>query len=253
MNAFYGSKISEHLARLRDGSLLCRSVPIARTGRQQYRAEEIFTDTSMYPPARGGGLIDVERPAEEVFAKTTMASFEGSPLCDDHPAGFVTPLTWKTFAAGHLQNVREGPRLPDGNRTLCADLIVRDKALAEAIELGVKREVSCGYDCTYEGPRGDGSYVQRGIIGNHVAVVRKGRAGDGCRVYDSAVHVYTIDDVLSKFGRVLALAWQQFPHLQPAIAEFFDDPMFGVQTMDRAVDDAAQYAAQMRALHRRQL
>jgi len=53
------------------------------------------------------------------------------------------------------------------------------------------REVSCGYDAQYEQiEKGKGK--QREIIGNHVALVTKGRAGNRCTIQDSGDKENTI-------------------------------------------------------------
>jgi hypothetical protein len=169
MLAFIGSKLTKNLARLGDGSLLCRNVVIGRSGIQLYRPDELGIDGSSEK------LIRVERPESEVLSPETMASFEGVTLLDDHPgSGFITPASWRGMAMGHVQNIRPGPRV-DGDATLIGDLIVNDSQLIEKILSGTRREVSCGYDCQYV-PTDGGSYRQQMIRGNHVAVVRQGRA-----------------------------------------------------------------------------
>lgn len=63
-----------------------------------------------------------------------------------------------------------------------ADLYPRPEAV-DAVQSG-KREISCGYECEYV-PNGDGTYTQRNIRGNHVAVVERGRAGKRAAILDS--------------------------------------------------------------------
>jgi hypothetical protein len=188
MQAFVGSKISPHMARLNDGGLLCQGVPICRSGEQSYTPDELgitAAQLGMKPEHFAStSTIRVDRPEEEVFSRKTMASFEGAPICDDHPPGFVTTTNWRAWAAGHAQNIREGPRLPNGDRVLLADLIIRDEGLADKIERGIKRQISCGYDCTYLASD-DGTFKQVGIVGNHIACVARGRAGEHIRIYDS--------------------------------------------------------------------
>jgi hypothetical protein len=167
MIGYCASRISEHMARDGAGQLLCLSVPIAREGQQQYRASEIGISNS-------DDLVTVMRPASEVFSRAAMASFEGLPLTDDHPATFIRPENWSNYARGHVQNVREGKPLPSGERALIADLVVSDGNLISKIEAG-KRDISCGYICDYyELP--DGTWEQCNLRGNHISVVLKGRA-----------------------------------------------------------------------------
>jgi hypothetical protein len=61
-------------------------------------------------------------------------------------------------------------------------LITTEKGI-ELVKAGL-REVSCGYDAQYEQiEKGKGR--QRDIIGNHVALVTKGRAGSRCTIQDN--------------------------------------------------------------------
>ena len=64
-----------------------------------------------------------------------------------------------------------------------ADLHIHDKSLIQAVQNG-KREISCGYECEYI-DNGDGTYSQKNIRGNHIAVVTRGRAGKRAAILDS--------------------------------------------------------------------
>jgi len=175
MLAFTGSRISAHMSRDNAGALICHAVPIAREGWQEYRASEVGIEG-------GDDSVRVYRPPHEVFSKSTMASFEGKPVTDDHPGTFLTPENWSAYCRGHVQNVRVGETTDEGERTLVADLVINDRNLIEKIRNG-KREVSCGYDCFYL-ERADGTFQQSRIRGNHVAVVAQGRAGENVRIMD---------------------------------------------------------------------
>jgi hypothetical protein len=256
MHAFYGDRISPHMARLPDGALLCRGVPICRTGKQIYRVEELADFTGRLPKGvtARNGMVEVNRPEEEVLSARTMASFEGAPVTGPgHPPQFVTPSNWRAWASGHAQFVRPGPTLRNGDKTLCADLLIRDAPLAEQIENGTVRQISCGYDTEYQ-PEDDGTFTQRNIIGNHISVLKAGRAGEAIAIQDHAVQMYTVEDCLERFGLVLARAYE-LPHLRPVVDELFaewaEDEVR--QVMDARADDAADYAQQMRKFHRRAL
>lgn len=170
--AYYGSQISPHLVDTPEGFLICKDVPIARTGPQDYLARELQLDGD---PDR---LITVQRHPEDVFEEATLASFEGKPICDGHPPENVGPENYAAYTKGHVQNVRR-----DGEY-IVADLYINDANLANEVRNNVKREVSCGYLCNYV-PDGDG-YRQERIRGNHVAVVPKGRAGAAVAIHDTA-------------------------------------------------------------------
>lgn len=170
--AYYGSQISPHLVDTPEGFLICKDVPIARTGPQDYLARELQLDGD---PDR---LVTVQRHPEDVFEEATLASFEGKPICDGHPPENVGPENYAAYTKGHVQNVRR-----DGDY-IVADLYINDANLANEVRNNVKREVSCGYLCNYV-PDGSG-YKQTRIRGNHLAVVPKGRAGASVSIKDAA-------------------------------------------------------------------
>ena len=176
MIQYYGYTISPNQIETGEGFLICRNVPISRTGDQEYMGWEIGI-----PGAGGGQIVTVHRPPEEVFSTAALASFEGKPVTNDHPPVLIGPDDVKTYEMGHAQNVRRG----DGEweEYTLADLHIHDRELIDAVQSG-KREISCGYECEYV-PNGDGTYTQRNIRGNHVAVVERGRAGKRAAILDS--------------------------------------------------------------------
>lgn len=176
MIQYYGYTISPNQIETGEGFLICRNVPISRTGDQEYMGWEIGI-----PGAGGGQIVTVHRPPEEVFSTAALASFEGKPVTNDHPPVLIGPDDVKTYEMGHAQNVRRG----DGEweEYTLADLHIHDRELIDAVQSG-KREISCGYECEYV-PNGDGTYTQRNIRGNHEAVVERGRAGKRAAILDS--------------------------------------------------------------------
>lgn len=158
-----------------EGFLLCESVPIARIGNQMYSDKEI--------PLEGDadGLLQIERAPDEVFKEETLASFEGKPVTIDHPDTFVNPENWKELAVGVTQNVRRGAGIEDD--LLLADLLITDQQAIEAVRGRDLREVSCGYEADYE-QTAPGKGRQLNIVGNHVALVERGRAGPRCSIKD---------------------------------------------------------------------
>lgn len=173
--AYFGSRISDHILKTPEGFLICKDVPIARTGTQQYRGCEFGGPVA-------DGIYDVQRPEAEVFDRAAVASFEGKPVCDEHPEEDVTPDNYGRYMKGVCRDVRRG----DGDLSNClvADLVIYDADLINKIEAG-KREISCGYDCLWN-PTSDSSYDQLEIRGNHVAVVDRGRAGHKVAIRDTA-------------------------------------------------------------------
>ncbi|OQC73046.1 MAG: hypothetical protein BWX45_00704 [Deltaproteobacteria bacterium ADurb.Bin002] len=175
MMYYITEQLSEHIGETPEGFLLCRDVPLTRTGVFEYTASEVPVEASF------DGTVKIQRDEDEVFAENTIASFEGKPVTINHPEGMVTPENWSELAHGVVQNVRRG----DGEQAdlLLGDILITTEKGIELVKSGL-REVSCGYDAQYEQiEKGKGK--QREIIGNHVALVTKGRAGSRCTIQDS--------------------------------------------------------------------
>jgi len=173
MITYYGYTISPHQLETGEGFLICRNVPIARTGEQDYTGDEVG--------APGKDVVKVFRPPEEVFSAAAVASFEGKPFTNDHPPVLLTPENATQYTVGHVQNVRRGTG--EFADYLVADIHIHDAATINEIQNG-KREISCGYECEYT-DNGDGTLTQSNIRGNHVALVTEGRAGAKAAIMDS--------------------------------------------------------------------
>lgn len=96
MIQYYGYTISPNQIETGEGFLICRNVPISRTGDQEYMGWEIGI-----PGAGGGQIVTVHRPPEEVFSTAALASFEGKPVTNDHPPVLIGPDDVKTYEMGH--------------------------------------------------------------------------------------------------------------------------------------------------------
>lgn len=160
-----------------EGFLLCKDVPIARTGELVYGPNEV--------PLEGGrdGLIRVKREDDQVFRPETLASFEGKPVTNDHPDMGVSPENFREHVVGVTQNVRRGTGIESD--LILADLLIQHKEAIDAVRDG-KREVSCGYDADYEQTE-PGRGRQVNIVGNHVALVEQGRCGPRCAIQDRSI------------------------------------------------------------------
>lgn len=170
--AYYGSTLSPNIDRTPEGYLICRNVPINRTGSQVYGAGELNLPGDPDKP------VNVYRLEDDVFAPAALASFEGKDITRGHPPEMLNAENQAGYSKGHIENVRR-----DGENTV-ADLIIKDPTLVNDVENGVLREVSCGYNCNFE-PYMDG-YKQTHIIGNHLAIVPRGRAGRDVAIKDAA-------------------------------------------------------------------
>lgn len=175
MRFYVTEQFSPNIATTPEGFLVCRNVPITRTGTLLYRSNEVPVE------ADSSGMVNIDRMPEDVFREATIASFEGKPITIDHPDEMVNPENWKALTVGTVQGVHQGEG--DQSDLLLADFLVTDSRAINLVRAGL-REVSCGYDADYEQVM-PGKGYQRNIIGNHVALVSKGRAGARCSIQDS--------------------------------------------------------------------
>lgn len=158
-----------------EGFTLCQGVAIARTGVQIYAQADVPT-----VEADPNGQIRINRLPEEVFKDETMASFEGKPVTIEHPNSFVTPENWQELAVGVVQNVRRGQGIDED--LLLADLLITSAAAINYVN-DEKPQLSAGYNADYEQTE-PGAGIQRNIIGNHVALLTRGRAGPRVAIKD---------------------------------------------------------------------
>lgn len=174
-------QLGEKQAMTPEGFLVCYDVPISRTGQLTYVQGEL-QDSNGDDVVEAGrdGVILIDRAAEEVFKPESVASFAGKPVTNDHPSEDVKPSNWSRLAKGVVQNPRQGQG--ELSNFVVADLLITDPQAIEDVRNG-KREVSCGYDAEYD-QVAPGRGVQRNIIGNHVALVERGRCGPSCSIGD---------------------------------------------------------------------
>lgn len=176
MQYFFTTRLGNTRYEMADGSLLCKDVPIARTGAQVYDESELeglIGDDD--------GEIVVTRDPDEVFRPETLASFEGMAFTLGHPKDMINPGNWKEHAHGHIQNVRRGTGVQSD--LMLGDIHIKTADAIKAVTEGLE-QISMGYDAEYE-QQGPGKARQHTIIGNHCAGVPNGRAGIRCSIGDS--------------------------------------------------------------------
>ena len=133
--------------------------------------------------------FNVYRPAEELDNPTTIDSFKLLPLINDHPSTLLGQ------SAKDMVNVDKKPM--DG--VIGEEVFYSDGALRGNLKFFTDRimnyihngkvELSVGYRSVYEKCAGvfEGKpydYIQRHILGNHVALVKQGRMGAEVAVLD---------------------------------------------------------------------
>lgn len=125
------------------------------------------------------------RHPDDVFRPDSVSTLEGRPVTDGHPPeGKVTSANSRHLTCGWPTGKPEVEAPFISMPLQITDKIVIDKAMDDA---SPSREISCGYTCdvveqsgTYQGEEYD--HRQQNIVYNHIAVVRRGRAGRNVRL-----------------------------------------------------------------------
>jgi hypothetical protein len=166
------AQLSENQGLTPEGYLICKNVPVSRTGVQHYLGQELGLSNRM------NERIPVYRLPEDVFEPESLQSLESKPITDDHPQQAVTVQNAGFLSMGHGRNVRN-----DGKNVI-ADLVLTNASLIDGVRDKRKYQISLGYTCQYI-PYKDG-YRQTNIRINHIAVVEVGRAGPKVSIKDRA-------------------------------------------------------------------
>ena len=158
--------------------LLCRDAVLAVA--PQVRE---YHPTELGLPVDDGKMIRMFTPPDALFSPDVMDNV--TDFVESHPDGNqVTPDNWRKFAIGEAKNIRR-----DGNK-LIGDLLVKDKTAIQTIQDGKKVELSLGYQLAAElqsGKTDDGQeydVVVTSMVGDHVALVKRGRGGSSVRIGD---------------------------------------------------------------------
>jgi uncharacterized protein len=144
---------------------------IARTGVQHY------TDAD-------GSIRREYRPEVEVASPESLASFAGKAITLEHPPVLLDSANTKDYQIGF-----SGTEVVYDNGFVRAVMTITDDEAIKRIMRGDAKEVSAGYRVNYEATPGvtdsgenyDG--IQKEINGNHIAVVRRGRAGPQVKLH----------------------------------------------------------------------
>jgi hypothetical protein len=144
---------------------------IARTGIQ------LYTDAD-------GSVRREYRPETEVASPESLASFAGKAITSEHPPVLLDAENTKDYQVGF-----SGTEVVYDNGFVKAVMTITDQDTIKRIMKGDAREVSAGYRVSYDptpgvtdsGEHYDG--IQKEILGNHIAVVRRGRAGPQVKLH----------------------------------------------------------------------
>ncbi|MDF2657772.1 MAG: hypothetical protein K0Q94_563 [Paenibacillus sp.] len=123
------------------------------------------------------GIVFEAKLPSDIFAEAVVQSARAKPVTDEHPPEMVTLDNHQQYSKGmsHTDARVDGDRLK-------VTLTVTDRALIDRVKSGHQKEISIGFltdlieeKGEYEGQRYD--YKQTNIEINHIAIVRRGRAG----------------------------------------------------------------------------
>lgn len=169
-----------------NGYVTIKKNPISKVGVFPYMGKNI--DAALEP----NKIYWVYRPAEELCKPETIESFKHIPIIDDHAmlGKGQTPAERKG-----VDGVTGGNVIQEGEY-LYADLHIYSDTLKRKIDQGGKKDLSIGYrvgrwepaNGLFNGQPYD--FIQRDLLGNHVAVVTEGRSGKDVSVLD---HTITYD------------------------------------------------------------
>ncbi|MDC4238336.1 DUF2213 domain-containing protein [Pasteurella multocida] len=187
----FTDKGTSQRAVTKDGYLVVPAT-ISKVGVFDYHASELGLQEEV--------MKKVARTEKSLFSDRTLASFEGVPLTIGHPEQGVNAKNWKDLSVGVVRNVK---RVGD---TLAAEAWVYDENAIKLIQDEGIEELSCGYDCDIVTTTvQDADFEMSPMIGNHVAIVAKGRCGPTVKFADEDKSIMSksvkfLDALLGAFG-----------------------------------------------------
>lgn len=249
----------------------------ARAGIYEYGASELRSwGVPLDEKIPHNAILRVHRDEKHVFNAQSMKSFEHKPVTNKHPKEHVTPETFTKQLAGMslapVSKANDNKHLKVEVMLLTADGIREYKSGTRQLSAGYSAEFTLKGGITKDGEPFD--MTQSNIVGNHIALVPKGRAGSA-RLLDSKedrmsdkVHQETVEelgkvkqqladvvtarDALAKEneelkGKVAALEDAQLTdeELQEKIAEGVKDAVAVMTAREAIVDRALKFAPKL--------
>jgi hypothetical protein len=214
---------------------------IARTGVQMY------TDAD-------GGVRREYRPEEEVGSPESLASFAGKAVTFEHPPALLDSANTKDYQIGF-----SGTEVVYDNGFVRAVMTITDKDAIERIMRGDAKEVSAGYRVQFDptpgiaenGEHYDG--VQRMIDGNHIAVVRRGRAGPQVKLHldrldaaDPSLILHNEDTPMTAQVNFDGVSFEVSEGIATSIAKEREDAKANLDMMKKKYDEMMAEASKMK-------
>ena len=215
---------------------------IARTGIQ------LYTDAD-------GSVRREYRPETEVASPDSLASFAGKAITSEHPPVLLDAENTKDYQVGF-----SGTEVVYDNGFVKAVMTITDQDTIERIMRGDAREVSAGYRVNYDptpgvtdsGENYDG--IQKEILGNHIAVVRRGRAGPQVKLHldrqDAAdPSLLSIEEKLTMSAKVVfdGAEFEVTESVALAITKEREDAKMSFEDMKKKYDELQSAADSMKS------
>lgn len=179
-----GMKIKKQVRRFDLGEI--RSA--TRTPQGFLMCPGFATRTGVFPYLNADGSIRRElRHPDDVFDPVSLNTLKYAPITIEHPPKMITPKNVGKYGKGHTTD-----RVEINRNMVDTDLIIEDQDAIDAVEKEGIRELSSGYVCDVIEEKGSFEGVpydcrQKNIRYNHLAMVKRGRAGPEVRLrLDSA-------------------------------------------------------------------
>lgn len=169
--------------KFKDSGQMIAPATIARVGIMEYRASELG---SLFADRDPMSLVKVMTREEDLFCADSLETYRSAPITIGHPADDVTIENSKELQHGNL----DGMPFRDGDQ-LAAHIVLSSIDAINVVETGAD-ELSSGHDAKLirlsdedAAALGYDCYKSK-IVCNHVAIVKRGRAGDA-RIADAAL------------------------------------------------------------------
>ena len=167
------------------------------------------TGIFVYSRSNPDGTIETIRQLrlpEEV--ESSMSTLVGVPVTNNHPDELVSTENASEYVVGMTSELPKMVKLEEDkvHDYVQQKLTIYDQKAIDEVNTGAKRELSLGYTLDIEETSGEWEgmaydCIQRNIRYNHLSLVRRGRAGELCRLQldgkDFQLDGVSTDEVLS--------------------------------------------------------
>lgn len=158
-----------------EGFLVVTDNKLARSGILEYLPEELGLPKQQ-------GLVKIYRDPDDLFSQEVIDSFKSKTVTLQHPQKFISSKNLSGVVGFSKDDIRR-----DGDY-MVGSVVITDQEGIDAIESGTA-EISLGYEADVIPQKGvymdqEYTHVFKGISGNHIAIVDRGRNGSMCKISD---------------------------------------------------------------------